>query len=160
MRASWPNRTLKCSRVAERFWRSRRINTGGTAASGGAIWPSRSGTTECPECPIILQPPLTDDRGPTCRSGCAPSAHDGADDPALRRTGDRPPHLPVLHHPRAQHHAQQLQHGLVADAFLHRLHQLVILGYEHRRAGTGPPSARWPAHQAAGLCRTPPRRPG
>ena len=50
----------------------------------------------------------------------------GRDHPALRGPGDRPPDLPVLHHPRAQHRAQQLQHGLIADAFLHRLHELLV----------------------------------
>ena len=50
----------------------------------------------------------------------------GRDHPALRGPGDRPLDLPVLHHPGAQHHAQELQDGLVADAFLHRLHQLLV----------------------------------
>ena len=45
---------------------------------------------------------------------------------ALRGPGDWPPDLPVLHHPGAQHHAQELQDSLVADAFLHRLHQLLM----------------------------------
>ena len=50
----------------------------------------------------------------------------GRDHPALRRAGDRPTNRAVLHHSRAQHHPQELEHGLVADAFLHRLHQLVV----------------------------------
>ena len=45
---------------------------------------------------------------------------------ALRGPGDWPPDLPVFHHPSAQHHAQELEDGLVADAFLHRLHQLLM----------------------------------
>jgi site-specific DNA recombinase len=50
----------------------------------------------------------------------------GRENPALRGPGRGPPDLPVLHHPRAQHRAQQLEHGLVADAFLHRLHELFV----------------------------------
>ena len=45
---------------------------------------------------------------------------------ALRSPGHFPPHPPVLHHPSAQHHAHELQDTLVADTFLHRLHQLVM----------------------------------
>ena len=50
----------------------------------------------------------------------------GRDHPALRGARVRSPDLPVLHHPRAQHSAQQLQDRLVADAFLGRLHQLIV----------------------------------
>jgi site-specific DNA recombinase len=50
----------------------------------------------------------------------------GRDHPALGGPGRSPPHLPVLHHPGAQHRAQQLQDGLVANALLHRLHQLLV----------------------------------
>ena len=49
----------------------------------------------------------------------------GRDHPALRAAGNRPPHLPVLHYPRAQHRAQQSENGLIADPFLYRVHQLV-----------------------------------
>ena len=52
----------------------------------------------------------------------------------LRGPGDWPPDLPVFHHPGAQHHAQELQDSLVADAFLHRLHQLLM---RDRRETTG-----------------------
>jgi hypothetical protein len=45
---------------------------------------------------------------------------------ALRSPGHLPPHLPAFHHPGAQHRPQQRQDGLVADAFLHRSHQLVV----------------------------------
>ena len=48
----------------------------------------------------------------------------GRDRATLRSPGHLPPHPPVLHHPSAQHHAHELQDALVADAFLHRLHQL------------------------------------
>ena len=50
----------------------------------------------------------------------------GREHTALRGPGDWPPDLPVFHHPSAQHHAQELEDGLVADAFLHRLHQLLM----------------------------------
>ncbi len=53
-------------------------------------------------------------------------AHDGADHPALRGAGVRTPDLTVLHHPCPQHRAQQLQDRLVTDAFLYRLHQLLM----------------------------------
>jgi site-specific DNA recombinase len=50
----------------------------------------------------------------------------GRDHPALRGAGIRAPDLPVLHHSRPQHGAQQLQERLVTDTFLDRLHQLVV----------------------------------
>ncbi len=43
--------------------------------------------------------------------------------PTLRGAGDRPADRSVLHHPSAQHGAQQLQDALVADAFGDRLYQ-------------------------------------
>ena len=46
--------------------------------------------------------------------------------PALRGTRHRAPYLPVLHHPRAQDRAQQLEDRLITDTFLHRLHQLLV----------------------------------
>ncbi len=52
--------------------------------------------------------------------------------PALWGPGDWPPQLPVLHHPGAQHRPQELQDRLIADAFLHRLHQLIM---RNRRKG-------------------------
>jgi site-specific DNA recombinase len=53
---------------------------------------------------------------------------------ALRSPGHLPPHLPVFHHPGAQHHPQEFQDALVADAFLDRLHQLVM---RNRRKAVG-----------------------
>lgn len=44
----------------------------------------------------------------------------------MRGPGHRPAHHPVPHHPGVEHDPQQLQHGLVADAFLDRLHQPVF----------------------------------
>ncbi|MEY9834793.1 hypothetical protein ABH941_000004 [Streptacidiphilus sp. EB103A] len=52
-------------------------------------------------------------------------AERGADHPALGCAGRRPVDLSVLQDSRAQDHPQKRQHGLVADAFLDRLHQLV-----------------------------------
>jgi hypothetical protein len=40
----------------------------------------------------------------------------------------------VLHHPRAQHHAQQLEHRLVHNPFLNRLHRLLM---RNRRKAVG-----------------------
>jgi hypothetical protein len=41
--------------------------------------------------------------------------------------GHRPPDLSIsCHHPGAQYDAQQLQHGLITDPFLHRVDQLVF----------------------------------
>ena len=50
----------------------------------------------------------------------------GREDPALRGSGRFPEDLAVFHHSRAQHRAQQLQDRLVADPFLHRLHELSV----------------------------------
>ena len=41
-------------------------------------------------------------------------------------SSDRPPDRAVVHHPGAQHRAQKLEDGLVADAFLDRVHQLLM----------------------------------
>ena len=46
----------------------------------------------------------------------------GRDHTALRGTGDRPTDLPIFHHPRAQHHTQELQDRLVTYTFLNRTH--------------------------------------
>ncbi len=48
------------------------------------------------------------------------------DHPALRGAGHRPTQRAVLHDSRAQHRPQQPQHALVTDAFLDRLHQLLV----------------------------------
>jgi hypothetical protein len=53
---------------------------------------------------------------------------------SLAGPGGWPPELPVLHHPGAQHRAQELEDGLIADAFLHRLHQLIM---RNRREAAG-----------------------
>jgi site-specific DNA recombinase len=50
----------------------------------------------------------------------------GRNDPALWAAGDRSSDLTVFHHSGAQHRPQELQHGLVTDAFLDCLHQLVM----------------------------------
>src|SRR5215468_10206818 len=86
----------------------------------------------------------------------------GRDHTALWGPGHAPLHLPELHHPGAQHGAQELQHGLVAYTFLHRLHQLVV---RNRRKTAGdvrlhhpPPSP--PAlieKHLQGIVRRPPR---
>ncbi len=47
-------------------------------------------------------------------------------DPALRGAGDAASDHPVLHHPGAQHGAQELEDVTVADALLDRLHQPVV----------------------------------
>ena len=47
----------------------------------------------------------------------------GRDRTPLRGSGHLAPYHSVAHHPRAQHRAHQLEHGLVADTFLDRLHQ-------------------------------------
>ena len=86
----------------------------------------------------------------------------GREHTALRGPGDRPPKLPVLHHPRAQHRPQELQDRLVADAFLHRLHQLLM---RNRRKAIGDvrldhPPATPPAlidEHLQGIVRRPPR---
>jgi site-specific DNA recombinase len=58
----------------------------------------------------------------------------GREHPALGSAGSLAPDLPVFHHPSAQHRAQELQDRLVADAFLHRLHELVVR--DRRKAGS------------------------
>ena len=58
----------------------------------------------------------------------------GRDHTALRGPGCWPPNLAVLHHPGAQHRPQEFQDRLVADAFLHRLHELVVR--DRRKAGS------------------------
>jgi site-specific DNA recombinase len=58
----------------------------------------------------------------------------GRDHPALRGPGRLAPDLAVLHHPGAQHRAQQLQDRLVADPLLHRLHELLVR--DRREAGS------------------------
>ena len=45
---------------------------------------------------------------------------------ALRGSRHLTAHGPVGHHSRTQHRAQQLQHALVTDPFLDRLHQLLM----------------------------------
>ena len=74
----------------------------------------------------------------------------GRDNPALRSPGHGRPHLPVLHHPRAQHRAQQLQHGLVADAFLHRLQELLVRNRGKARRPRRPVPRGRAAGRAAG----------
>ena len=53
-------------------------------------------------------------------------AQQRGDHPALRGAGHRLAYRTALHHSCPQHHAQQLQDSLVADPFLHRLHQLLV----------------------------------
>ena len=76
--------------------------------------------------------------------------------------GRLPADLAVFHHPGAQHRAQELQDRLVADAFLHRLHELLV---RNRRKTGGdvrldhPPAAP-PAlidEHLQGVVRRPPR---
>ena len=50
----------------------------------------------------------------------------GCHDAALWSAGDRPPDLPVAHHPGTQHRAQQLEDRLVTDAFLHCAYQTLM----------------------------------
>ena len=50
----------------------------------------------------------------------------GRDHRTLRGAGQWVLDPPVFHHPCAQHGAQQLQDAPVADAFLNRLHQLIL----------------------------------
>lgn len=66
------------------------------------------------------------------------------DHPALGRAGDRLADRPVLHHPGAQHRAQQFEDVAVTDAFLDRLHQPVMRNRLETRGNVGlhhPPSA-------------------
>ena len=58
----------------------------------------------------------------------------GRDHTALRGPGRFPANLAVLHHPGAQHRPQEFQDRLVADAFLHCLHELVVR--DRRKAGS------------------------
>jgi site-specific DNA recombinase len=88
--------------------------------------PARAGNTS-----TIQHDPQPDTEGDHC-AGC--QVRWGRERTALRGPGDRPPHLPILHHSRPQYRAQQLEHGLVADAFPHRLHQLIV---RNRRKAVG-----------------------
>ena len=53
-------------------------------------------------------------------------SHQRRNDAALWGSGDRPPDLPVAHHPGTQHRAQQFEHRLITDAFLHRAYQFLM----------------------------------
>ena len=86
----------------------------------------------------------------------------GRENPALGSPGHGPPDLPVLHHSRAQHRAQQLEHGLVADAFLHRLHELFVRNRGKARGDVrlDHPTATLPGlidEYLQGIVRRPPR---
>ncbi len=94
------------------------------------------------------------------RAGC--QVRWGRGRATLRGPGHLTPHLPVLHHPGAQHRAHELQDGLVADALLNRLHQLVT---RDRRKAIGdvrldhpPPALPGLIHEdLQGIVRRPPR---
>jgi hypothetical protein len=58
----------------------------------------------------------------------------GRNHTALWSSGHLAPHLTIAHHPATQHRAQQPEHGLVANAFLNRLHQLLM---RNRRKAVG-----------------------
>src|SRR6476659_7309418 len=61
-------------------------------------------------------------------------AEQRTDHAALWRARHRAPHLPLFHHPCTQDHPQQFENGLVTDAFLDRLHQLLA---RNRRKAIG-----------------------
>ena len=144
-----------CARTS-RWWKPRKSRPSPpTAGARSGSWPpsvpDRARPAVPATAPARLRPARGNGTSPARRRRNAPAPHARArptpgrsgagrrcqqrrDHAALRGAGHLAPHRTVLHHPRAQHRAQQLEHGLVTDAFLDRLHQLVM---RNRRKAVG-----------------------